>query len=254
MNYDLNALVKTYNIDNIYEYYKRFEFLVKLNNYINLKESTILEFGPATGQMTEILSNQTKKVVAVDGSSEFIKIAKERVKDAKNVTFYESYFEDFEINEKFDCLIFYHILEHVNYPIKILSNASKFLNKNGIIAITVPNAYALSRQLAVKMGLLSSVFELSENDILHGHVRIYDWSLLETHIRNSGYRIIGKHGLGMKLFSDKQNTEIINAKIIGEEQIKGLWKLADEYAEFAGAITIVANKTKGNYININKYD
>ena len=53
--YDLNTLVNTYNIDNIYEQYKRFEFLEKLNYYIDLKKSTVLEFGPATGQMTEIL-------------------------------------------------------------------------------------------------------------------------------------------------------------------------------------------------------
>ena len=142
--YDLNALVNTYNIDNMYEQYKRFEFLDKLNNYLDLKNSAVLEFGSASGQMTEILSKLTKKVVAVDGSSEFIRIAKERVQDAENVIFYESYFENFTLDEKFECLIFHHILEHIENPLILLPKLSTYLKKDGVIAISVPNAHALS--------------------------------------------------------------------------------------------------------------
>jgi 2-polyprenyl-3-methyl-5-hydroxy-6-metoxy-1,4-benzoquinol methylase len=240
--YDLNTLVNTYNIDNIYEQYKRFEFLEKLNYYIDLKKSTVLEFGPATGQMTEILSNLAKKVVAVDGSSEFIRIAKERVKNIDNVIFYESYFENFITDEKFECLIFHHILEHIEDPLTLLPKMCTYLKKDGVISISVPNAQALSRQLAVKMKLLNSVYELTENDKHHGHFRVYDWKIMEDLITKSGFSIIGKHGLSFKLFSDKQNIEMLNAKIITEEQIKGLWQLADELPEYAGAIMIVAKK------------
>lgn len=241
-NYDLNALIDTYNIDDIYEQYKRFEFLEKLNNYVDLSNSVVLEFGSAGGQMTEILSKKAKEVVAVDGASEFIKIAKKRVQDAENVSFYESYFEDFESDEKFECLIFHHILEHIENPLLLLPKLSTFLKKDGVIAISVPNADALSRQLAVKMGLLSSVYELTPNDIHHGHFRVYDWKTLEEQIINSGFSIVGKHGLSFKLFSDKQNIKMLDVEIIGEEQIKGLWQLGDELPQFAGAIMIVAKK------------
>lgn len=240
--YDLNALVDTYNIDNIYEHYKRFEFLEKLNKYVDLKNADILEFGPASGQMTEILSKLVRKVVAVDGSSEFIKIAKERVGNAPNVTFYESYFENFSIDEKFDCLVLHHIIEHIEKPLELFPKLMSFLKKDGIIAISVPNAQALSRQLAVKMGLLESVYELTDNDKHHGHFRVYDWQRLRNEIVDSGYSIIGEHGLSFKLLSDKQNIEMMNTGIIGEPQIKGLWKLADELPQYAGAIMIVAKK------------
>jgi len=207
-----------------------------------LKKSSVLEFGSATGQMTEILSNLSKKVVAIDGSSEFIRIAKERVKNVDNVKFFESYFENFVIDEKFECLIFHHILEHIENPLTLLPKISTYLKKDGVIAISVPNAQALSRQLAVKMNLLNSVYELTENDKHHGHFRVYDWKIMEDLITKSGFSIIGKHGLSFKLFSDKQNIEMLNAKIIAEEQIKGLWQLADELPEYAGAIMIVAKK------------
>lgn len=238
--YDLNALVSTYNIDNIYEQYKRIEFLEKLGRYVNLKNSEVLEFGSATGQMTEILSKLARKIVAVDGSSDFIEIAQKRVGNSNNVVFHKSYFENLELEEKYDCLIMHHILEHVQNPLSTLSHIKTFLSGDGVIAISVPNAHALSRQLAVKMGLLSSIYELTDNDRHHGHYRVYDWKMLEAQILDSGFDIIGKHGLSFKLFSDKQNIEILTQKIIGEEQIKGLWQLGDELLGLAGAIMIVA--------------
>ena len=35
INIDLNALVDTYDIDNVYEDYKRAEFLSKISNYVD---------------------------------------------------------------------------------------------------------------------------------------------------------------------------------------------------------------------------
>lgn len=241
-DYDLNTLVNSYNIDNVYEQYKRYEFLHKLNNYIKLKEANVLELGSATGQMTELLSKTVKMVTAVDGSIDFIKIAKNRVKNFENVKFIESYFEELSLAQNFSCLILHHILEHIKDPLFLLSKLNSLLTKEGIIAISVPNANSLSRLLAVKMGLLNSIYDLTENDKKHGHFRVYDWQMLENQISNCGLDIVGRHGLSLKLFSDKQNIEMLDTKIIGEEQIKGLWLLADEIRQYAGAIMIVAKK------------
>lgn len=238
--YDLDALVDTYDIDNVYEQYKRLEFLEKLNGYIDLGCSTVLEFGSATGQMTKLLSKAAQSVVAVDGSAEFIAIAEKRVANAANVAFCESYFENFSRTEKFDCLVMHHVLEHIESPMPLLAKVKTMLKNDGVAVFSVPNARALSRQLAVKMGLLTSVYELTDNDKRHGHYRVYDWRLLEEQLNASGFTIVGRHGLSFKLFSDQQNISMLKHAIIGEEQIKGLWLLADELPELAGAIMIVA--------------
>jgi 2-polyprenyl-3-methyl-5-hydroxy-6-metoxy-1,4-benzoquinol methylase len=238
--YGLNDLVKTYNIDNDYEQFKRLEFIEKLEIYTQLEGRSVLEFGPASGQMTKILAERGLNIVAVDGSSEFISIAKKKLADFNNVTFVESYFEDFNAAEKFDILILHHILEHIENPLSFLRGLKSHLKYNGLLVLSVPNAMALSRQLAVNMGLLESVYSLTENDIHHGHFRVYDWGLLEDQISEAGFQIIGKHGLSFKLFSDKQNISMIKQKIIGESQLKGLWSLGDKYPDLAGAIMIVA--------------
>jgi len=240
---DLNAVVDTYDIDNVYENYKRVEFLTKLEKYVNLSNSSILELGSATGRFTLMLSKIAREVVAVDGSSRFIDIAKKTVGKAENVTFLESYFEDIHLDRTFECLIMHHILEHVSDPKLILARVKKFLGPNGIIAVSVPNAHSLSRQLAVRMGLLGSLYELTPNDLRHGHMRVYDWDMMQEQIVSAGFEIIGRHGLSFKLFSDKQNVEMLHTGIIGEPQIKGLWKIGDEYAKLSGAIMIVAKSS-----------
>jgi 2-polyprenyl-3-methyl-5-hydroxy-6-metoxy-1,4-benzoquinol methylase len=131
-------------------------------------------------------------------------------------------------------------LEHIENPVPLLIQIKNIIRNNGVFVISVPNAQALSRQLAVKMGLLSSIYELTDNDKHHGHYRVYDWVMLENEIIESGLEIIGRHGLSFKLFSDKQNIEMLKNQIIGKDQIRGLWQLGDEFIDFSGAIMIVA--------------
>lgn len=241
---ELNSLVKTYDIDNEYEQFKRLEVINKLYDYFCISDACILELGCASGRMTRILASMSSLVVAVDGSSEFIDIAKKNNAGVVNVRFVESLFSDFETQDKFDCVLMHHILEHLEKPEILLDDVKRFIGRDGIIVVTVPNANALSRQLAVKMGLLSSVYELTDNDRNHGHYRVYDWPSLEKQVVDAGFTIIGRHGLSFKLLSDRQNNEMLRHNIIGEEQAKGLWLLGDEMPELAGAIMIVAKKSQ----------
>lgn len=242
INIDLNALVDTYDIDNVYEDYKRAEFLSKISNYVDFKSSSVLEFGPATGRLTVMLSKIAQDVLAVEGSSRFLDIAKKAIGNADNVSFLHSLFEDIDMARKFDCLILHHVLEHVSDSKAVLFKAKALLKEDGVLAISVPNAHSLSRQLAVKMGLLNSLYDLTENDLHHGHVRVYDWDTIEKEVQSFGFEISGRHGLSFKLFSDRQNIMMLNSGIIGEDQIKGLWSLGDEYYQYSGAIMLVARK------------
>ena len=234
----LDGLVDSYNIDTVTEHYKRLEFIAKLEQHLRLGELSVMELGSATGQLTAMLANKCRRVVAVDGSSRFIAIARERV-GIRPVEFIHALFEDLQLDESFDLLVMHHILEHVDAPVQVLRRLHGLLRPDGLFAITVPNAHALSRQLAVKMGLLNSVYDLTENDHGHGHQRVYDWTTLEQDIADAGYEIVARHGLVLKLFADFQNEKAVAAGIIGDQQLRGLWPMADEFREVAGAIMVV---------------
>ncbi|MCS6991423.1 MAG: class I SAM-dependent methyltransferase [Chitinophagales bacterium] len=238
--YDLDELVQTYDIENPYEQYKRLEFLEKLQRHVSLPQATVLELGPASGLLTLLLSQHVKRLVAVEGSSVFLEMARQRVGHLPHVQLVLSYFENFSTEETFDCIIMHHVLEHLKDPLPVLTRYVRFLCSDGVIALTVPNAHALSRQLAVQMGLLTSVYELSENDRNHGHYRVYDWKSMEQTVQEAGYEIIARHGLSLKLLSDRQMNQMLEAGIMGQAQIMGLWSIADQYRDIAGAIMILA--------------
>lgn len=144
------------------------------------------------------------------------------------------------MEEKFDIIVLFHVIEHMDNPEFVLNHLKKFLSKGGIIAATVPNAMALSRQLAVEMGLLKNVYELTQNDINHGHTCVFDFSRFRKLFEKCRYEITGESGLAFKLFCDRQNDEIIKNGIIGEPQMKSLWKIADRYKDLSGAIMCTA--------------
>jgi len=239
---ELDDLVGTYNIDTVTEQYKRLEFVSKLSNYIVLDHASVMELGSASGGLTRLLAQQCKRLVAVDGSARFLEIARARLGDT-SVEFVHSMFEDLRRTDEFDLLVMHHILEHVDEPVQLLSKFRVLLQHAGTFAITVPNAHALSRQLAVSMGLLDSIYELTENDRRHGHRRVYDWNTLERDVSAAGYDIVGRHGLALKLFADFQTEKIVAAGIIGDTQLRGLWPLADTYRDVAGAMMILLRAT-----------
>jgi SAM-dependent methyltransferase len=235
----LDALVDTYNIDTATEHFKRLEFLEKLALHVNLAAAMVLELGSALGQLTELLAAASRRVVAVDGSSRFLALAKARPGN-RDVRFVHSVFETLSLSEKFDVIVLHHVLEHVEHPVALLKRLRASMTREGLIAISVPNAHALSRQLAVKMGLMKTVYDLTDNDRRHGHWCVYDFRSLQAQIRESGYETIATHGLSLKLFADFQNEQIVKAGILGESQFRGLWKLADEYKEMSGVIMVIA--------------
>jgi 2-polyprenyl-3-methyl-5-hydroxy-6-metoxy-1,4-benzoquinol methylase len=254
---DLDSLVDTYDIDNIYEEYKRDELIYKLkiNGFEILKEhQTVLELGCASGLLTRRLSKIVTKVVAIDGSSRFLEIAKKNCEGINNITFIESFFEYLAAKESlwknsgmakssnFDVIIAHHVLEHVEEPKKFLKVVRNLMNESTSLILTVPNAKAFSRLLAVNMGLLDSVYELTENDKKHGHQRVYDFESLREEITKAKLRDYYFTGLSFKLFADFQNIEILKQGIIGEKQIKGLWKLGTQMPQNAGALMICCKK------------
>ncbi len=237
----LDSLVETYAIDTVSEQYKRLEFIDKLTDHVAVADAGVIELGSASGRLTRLLAQQCRHVTAVDGSARFIAIAREHVAPFE-VDFVHSMFETFAPGSPCDLVVMHHILEHVDDPITLMTHVKGFMKRGGHLALTVPNARALSRQLAVEMGLLESVYALTENDYHHGHQRVYDWDALRHDVRAAGFEIVGEHGLAFKLFADFQNEKIAEAGIIGDRQFRGLWPIGDRYRDVAGAIMIVARR------------
>ena len=194
----------------------------------------ILELGPAEGLMTKEICRAGFSPVLVEGSKTLSDNLKVKF-PSLSVT--HSLFEDYSTSDKFDLIIMGHVLEHVEDPIGILSLFSKYLSKDGIIWAAVPNAMSIHRQVAVKMGLLESVYSLNEADLMHGHRRVLDMKLLNDMFESSGLIVTNSGGYWLKPLSNAQIEASWN-----DEMILAFAKMGMIYPEIAGEIYLTAKQ------------
>ncbi|MEY4573393.1 MAG: hypothetical protein RLZ10_2683 [Bacteroidota bacterium] len=199
-----------------------------------IKPGKLLELGPAEGLMTQHFIKIDPELTVIEGSENFAD--KLRI-NFPQINVINSLFEETQLNQQFDTIILGHVLEHVEDANKLLKHIKPWLKENGVILCAVPNARSIHRQAAVDMGLISNIFEMSEKDLHHGHLRIFTPESLLSEFINAGYKIDFRGGYWLKPLNDKQIESIFT-----EEMLKGFMKLGEFYPDIAGEIYVVAKK------------
>jgi SAM-dependent methyltransferase len=114
--------------------------LVK-ENLGNLKDKIVLEIGCGTGRITEFISKNCKKVIAVDISEEMINEGQERLKNLTNIDFVAGNglnypIEDNSVDFVFSYIVFQH-MPNKKVVEENLKNAKRVLKEGGIAKIQV---------------------------------------------------------------------------------------------------------------------
>jgi 2-polyprenyl-3-methyl-5-hydroxy-6-metoxy-1,4-benzoquinol methylase len=194
----------------------------------------LLELGCADGYMARRMSEHAGMHVVVDA----VTFAATRFPDS--VEFRQSLFEEFTPDERFDLVVMCLVLEHVLDPVALMARARRWIDpERGRILAIVPNMRALSRQLARAMGIVGELDELTPNDLAHGHRRCYDRIALDREIATAGGDILQRGGLLLKPFANFQMDQMIEAGIIGRDQLDGLEVLGAEYPDLCTALYAV---------------
>lgn len=198
-----------------------------------------LELGCSDGYMTEMIAARVDSLDVVDGSERFL--AEARKRNLPNVDFKLALFEEFAPAEKYDFVFASYILEHVLDPVGVLRMSRAVLKPNGRVFIVVPNARALSRQLALHMGLLPDLKTLTPNDHNHGHRRVYDRVALDRDIAAADLVNVSQGGIMLKILADFQMDKLINDGMLQEPQLDGLYRLGLEYPDLCGSLFSVCS-------------
>lgn len=203
-----------------------------------LNKGRALELGCEIGYMSELIAPLVDYLDIVDGSEEFIRQTKTR--NIPNANYFCSLFEEFQSKNKYDSVFASHVLEHLFDVPAVLKMVRKALTPQGCFIVAVPNARALSRQLARHMGLIDSLYELTPNDLRGGHRRVYDRVSLNRELESAGFEIVAQGGIFFKFLADFQMDKLIDSGILGEEQCEGLYKLGHEYPDMCADIYAIA--------------
>ncbi|HDP35523.1 MAG TPA: class I SAM-dependent methyltransferase [Candidatus Hydrogenedentes bacterium] len=201
-----------------------------------------LQLGYAEGVDTALLAPLLDRLDVVEGSRAFYEAG--RAAALANVTIHHDLFERFlpKVKNKYAAVFAVYVLEHVQEPVALLRLAKDALADGGLLFVAAPNARALSRQLALKMGLLPSLYSLTPRDLEHGHRRVYDSETLQQHIRAAGLNVIAQGGVMLKILADFQLDELMRQGILGEAQIDGLYALGHDYPDLCGSLYAVCGK------------
>ncbi|HLP98575.1 MAG TPA: class I SAM-dependent methyltransferase [Sideroxyarcus sp.] len=181
-----NADIKDRHLENLVQ----IQAVPKIMQYINLGDR-VIEMGFGDGVMTpEFIKNSITQDI-IEGSAILAKRARERFPSLKII---HSMFEDFVPEQRYDVVLSFHVLEHVEDVPCLLRHVRKWLKKDGKIIAIVPNAESIHRQLAVAMGMQGKVEDLSPRDGLVGHLRVYTLDAFKKDFEDAGFKVESEFG------------------------------------------------------------
>lgn len=201
----------------------------------------LLELGSYKGDLTQRLLARFDDVTCVEASSMAIEEARRKL--GGRVAFVHSTFETATLNRVFDNIILTHVLEHLDDPISVLKRVNaEWLSEDGRCFLVCPNANAPSRQIAVKMGLISHNAAVTEAEAAHGHRRTYSLDTLERDAVAAGLRVRHRSGIFFKALANFQWDRLLGTDIISKEYMDGCYALGQQYPDLCSSIFLVCER------------
>ena len=202
------------------------------------REGPCLQVGCAHGEQTGLLLNRFNDLTVIEPTFEFLNHTRGKYSD--RATFVQALIEDYETDQRFETIVFSHVLEHVIDPIGVISKLGRLLTPTGRLYVIVPNAEAPSRRIAVKMGILSHLEALSADDIAAGHRRVYRQDTLSRDVLGAQLSIIATGGIMFKPLANFQFNALMGGDIINDAFIEGCYQLGQESPASCASIYVVA--------------
>lgn len=205
------------------------------------KDGNLLELGSWKGDVTKRLAEHFDDISCVEASD--VAAAEVTKKMGDNVSMYNALFEEVTLPTKYDNVVMTHVLEHLDDPIKVLKRINdEWLSDNGRLFLVVPNANAVSRQIAVKMGLIDHNSAITEAEKAHGHLITYSLDTLERDARAAGLKVIYRSGIFFKALANFQWDEILKTDIVSPEYLEGCYQLGQQYPDLCSSIFLMCEK------------
>ena len=178
---------------------QHYDFELHLDNPANVHRiemdmigqgALVLDVGCHTGIMGEALKDHKQcKVIGIDTDINALHIARARLQAALLIDIEQSSWAEHLRNEgyhNFDVILFGDVLEHTQYPERILLQAKEILKPGGDVIVSVPNI----AHWRVRLGLLFGRFDYTDSGILdRTHLRFFTRRSAIALLKNSGYTV-----------------------------------------------------------------
>jgi 2-polyprenyl-3-methyl-5-hydroxy-6-metoxy-1,4-benzoquinol methylase len=205
------------------------------------REGNCLELGSFKGDFTRRLTPYFKDITCVEASDEAIQTARQEL--GSKIKFINALFEEATLPGKYDNIILTHVLEHLDNPVGVMKRINEeWLSDKGRFFLVCPNANAPSRQIAVKMGLISHHSAVTPAEAEHGHRITYTLDTLERDARAAGLKIVYRSGIFFKALANFQWDQLLKTDIISDEYLQGCYELGQIYPDLCSSIFLMCEK------------
>ncbi|MDC3156327.1 bifunctional 2-polyprenyl-6-hydroxyphenol methylase/3-demethylubiquinol 3-O-methyltransferase UbiG [Pelagibacteraceae bacterium] len=186
----------------------RMTYILEQINNRKIKNLKILDVGCGGGIICEPLARLGARVTGIDFAPNNIKAAKLHSKKNKlKINYIHKDIEKFKLDKKFDLILMFEVLEHLDNWKNTIKNIKKNLNQNGIIIISTINRNLFSKLFAI---------DIAEN--------ILQWIPKGTHDYN---KLIKPKELENAL--SKENFHFNNIKGLVFDPFNREWKLSKNH-------------------------
>jgi 2-polyprenyl-3-methyl-5-hydroxy-6-metoxy-1,4-benzoquinol methylase len=201
----------------------------------------LLELGSSRGIFTRRFVEHFDDIICVEASDAAAAESRELLGSKANVI--TSLFEEVTLNGQFENIVMTHVLEHLDDPVGVLRRVNnEWLSPNGYFFLVCPNANAPSRQIAVKMGLISHNAAVTPAEAEHGHRCTYTLDTLERDAVAAGLRVVHRSGIFFKALANFQWDRLLQTDIVSKEYLEGCYKLGQHYPDLCASIFLLCEK------------
>jgi 2-polyprenyl-3-methyl-5-hydroxy-6-metoxy-1,4-benzoquinol methylase len=207
------------------------------------RKGRLLELGCFKGEFTKRFKTYFDDITCVEASKDAVAVAKAKLGD--RISYYNARFEDVCLPAKYENIILTHVLEHLDDPVKVLKRINnEWLSDGGRLFLVCPNANAPSRQIAVKMGLISHNSAVTKAELEHGHRMTYSLDTLERDAKAAGLRVVHRSGIFFKALANFQWDKLLKTDIISKEYLEGCYELGQQYPDLCSSVFLLCEKGK----------
>lgn len=207
------------------------------------RTGSLLELGSYQGQFTQRFLDYFDDITCVEASEEAVTVARGKLGD--RVAYVNDLFEQVELPRRYDNIVMTHVLEHLDDPVRVLSRVNEeWLAEGGRFFLVCPNANAPSRQIAVKMGLISHNAAVTPAESEHGHRCTYALDTLERDAVAAGLRVVYRSGIFFKALANFQWDRLLQTDIISKEYLEGCYQLGQQYPDLCSSIFLLCERGK----------
>jgi SAM-dependent methyltransferase len=206
-----------------------------------LRPGSMLELGSFKGDFTRRLLAHFADVTCVEASGEALAVARGRFGD--RVQFVHSTFETARLPRRYDNIALTHVLEHLDDPVGLLRRVNdEWLADAGRFFLVCPNANAASRQIAVKMGLISHNDAVTAAEQAHGHRCTYSLDTLERDVTAGGLKVLHRSGIFFKALANFQWDRLLQTDIVSPAYLEGCYQLGQQYPDLCSSIFLMCER------------